>query len=140
MLKTFLAAAFALSVAGCTTTPTAPPELDLPPPTLSDATAAVLPRWWTAFGDPRLDALIDEALANNLDLRAALARIEQARARVTLSQADLFPTADLSVGANRTSRSAISRPSTIVSATFTAVKTSVRTSVSQNTWSESTER
>jgi len=102
MRKTFLAAAFALSVAGCTTTPTAPPELDLPPPTLSDATAAVLPRWWTAFGDPRLDALIDEALANNLDLRAALARIEQARARVTLSQADLFPTADLSVGANRT--------------------------------------
>ena len=43
-------------------------------------------------------------------------------------------------GASRTRRSAISSPSTIVSVTFTAVKTSVRTSVSQNTWSERTER
>jgi hypothetical protein len=41
---------------------------------------------------------------------------------------------------SRTSRRATKVPSTIVSATFTAVNTIVRTSVSQNTESERTER
>ena len=43
-----------------------------------------------------------EALASNLELRAAMARIETARAQVKLSQSDLYPTVDLGVGANRT--------------------------------------
>ena len=97
--NTFAAAMLALALAGCTTTPTAPPKLDLPP-TVDNAPQ--LTRWWTAFGDPTLDKLVDEALANNLDVRAAMARVESARAQVTLSQADLFPTVDLSFDANRT--------------------------------------
>ena len=97
--NTFAAAMLAVALAACTTTPTAPPKLDLPP-TVDNAPQ--LTRWWTAFGDPTLDKLIDEALANNLDVRAAMARVESARAQVTLSQADLFPTVDLSFDANRT--------------------------------------
>ena len=95
----FAAALLVVALAGCTTTPTAPPKLDLPA-TLENAPQ--LTRWWTAFGDPTLDKLVDEALANNLDVRAAMARVESARAQVTLSQADLFPTVDLSFDANRT--------------------------------------
>src|SRR5207247_3988590 len=41
------------------------------------------------------------ALAHNLDLRAAIARIDLARAQVKLAQKDLYPSVDLGVGANR---------------------------------------
>lgn len=45
--------------------------------------AAPLPdRWWQLFRDPRLDALIGEALAANADLRAADANLRQAEAVV----------------------------------------------------------
>src|SRR5438477_707349 len=100
MTKKLTIAAFAIALAGCASTPTSPPKLDLP-----STTAQVQPslaRWWTAFGDPTLDNLIDEAIANNLDVRAAMARVESGRAQVKLSQADLFPTADLAFDANRT--------------------------------------
>ena len=102
MRRRFLAAAVALAIAGCTTTPTAPPVLDLPPASANPVGQEALTRWWTAFNDPALDKLVDEALANNLDLRAAMARVETARAQVKLSQADLYPTVDLGVDANRT--------------------------------------
>src|SRR4051794_5268173 len=95
----FAIAAIALALAGCTTTPTAPPKLDLP---ATVANAPPLTRWWTDFNDPTLNKLVDEALADNLDVAAAMARVETARAQVKLSQADLFPTADLAFDANRT--------------------------------------
>ena len=55
---------------------------------------------------PTLTAL-DEALANNLDLRAAITRIDLARAQVKLAQKDLYPTVDLGVGASRTRSSEV---------------------------------
>ena len=36
--------------------------------------------WWRALGDPTLDTLVEAALANNLDLREAAARLREARA------------------------------------------------------------
>ena len=36
-------------------------------------------RWWQSYGDPQLDALVDEALAHSPDVAAAAARIRQAR-------------------------------------------------------------
>jgi multidrug efflux system outer membrane protein len=101
MTRLLIAAAFAAALAGCTTTPTSPPQLDLPPASADSASPAALSRWWTAFADPTLDKLIDEAVANNLDVRAAITRVETARAQVKLSQADLYPTVDLGVDANR---------------------------------------
>ena len=50
---------------------------------------------------PRAHRLVDEALANNLDLRVALARIEAARANVLLAQSDLYPSVNLRGGASR---------------------------------------
>jgi multidrug efflux system outer membrane protein len=107
MRKTAVALALAASIfiiAGCTTTPTAPPTLDLPAGTGADP---ALERWWTSFNDPTLTALVDEALANNLDLRAAIARIDLARAQVKLAQKDLYPSVDLGVGASRTRSSEV---------------------------------
>src|SRR5437867_1208286 len=37
--------------------------------------------WWAVFNDPTLNALIDAAYAQNLDLKATTARIAEARAR-----------------------------------------------------------
>lgn len=48
------------------------------------APATVWPdlQWWTAYGDPQLDRLIQEALADAPDLAAALARLQRSDARV----------------------------------------------------------
>lgn len=98
MRKTLLIVALAAALAGCTTTPTAPPAVELPAPTIEHLDIA---HWWTNFDEPALTALIDEALANNLDLQAAMARIETARAQVTLASADLYPSLNLGVNAGR---------------------------------------
>jgi len=39
-------------------------------------------RWWSVFRDPVLDALVDEARRQNLDLQTAALRIEEARAQL----------------------------------------------------------
>jgi len=92
--------AVAFAVAACqTTTPTAPPVLDLPAPTL--AGAPDFERWWARFDDTQLTKLVDEALANNLDLAAAMARVDLARSNVLLAQADLYPSINLDVGVSR---------------------------------------
>ncbi|MCZ2089064.1 MAG: efflux transporter outer membrane subunit [Burkholderiales bacterium] len=41
---------------------------------------ADLAHWWRTLGDPVLERLVDAALAQNLDLRQAAARIDEARA------------------------------------------------------------
>lgn len=49
-------------------------------------------QWWKVYGDATLDQLIDEALAHNEDINVATARIDEARARVVLADADRDPT------------------------------------------------
>jgi outer membrane protein, multidrug efflux system len=50
--------------------------------------------WFQVFDDPALQALIREAIANNLDLRAAVARVEEARARAGIAKSYLYPQVD----------------------------------------------
>jgi len=57
-------------------------------------------RWWTVFQDPVLEALVDTALAANLDLREAVARVEEVRQRYRIARADLFPSLGISADAN----------------------------------------
>ena len=47
--------------------------------------------WWQVFNDKALQGLITQALSNNYDLQAAVARIDQARAQVVVSRAELYP-------------------------------------------------
>ncbi len=47
--------------------------------------------WWTVYEDPELDGLEDKIPAN-LSLKAAFARLQQARAQYRIARADLFPT------------------------------------------------
>jgi multidrug efflux system outer membrane protein len=47
--------------------------------------------WWELFGDPELNHLEEQALAQNQDLKAAVGRVDEARARARLSGAAFFP-------------------------------------------------
>lgn len=57
------------------------------------------------FDDEILNDLIDQALADSLDLKLARARLQQARASRQLSEAGLYPTVSASAGANRSKNS-----------------------------------
>lgn len=50
--------------------------------------------WFQVFNDPALQALVKEGLTNNLDLRIAAARVEEARARAGIARSFLYPTVD----------------------------------------------
>ena len=101
MRKALPALMLATVLAGCAVTQPAPPASDLPPSTATAAQNAMLERWWLAFDDSALTALIDEALANNLDLQAALSRIQLARAQILLAQSNLYPSVNLTGNASR---------------------------------------
>jgi NodT family efflux transporter outer membrane factor (OMF) lipoprotein len=58
--------------------------------------------FWQELGSADLNHLIDNALAQNLDLEAALHRIEQARAQAKSGAAPLYPTITASGSASRT--------------------------------------
>jgi multidrug efflux system outer membrane protein len=51
--------------------------------------------WMTVFSDPALQNLIHEAIQNNLDLRIAAARVDEARARAGIARSFRFPTIDV---------------------------------------------
>jgi outer membrane protein, multidrug efflux system len=55
-------------------------------------------RFWTRFGDPTLDRVVDEALAANHDLRIALGHLVEARAERRGAKLDLLPTVTASGG------------------------------------------
>ena len=98
------AAVVVLALAACQSTPVTPPVLELPTAT---GVQLDLSRWWTAFDDPTLTALVEEALENNLDLQAAMARIDLARANVLFASSRLYPSVDLGVGAHRSRSSQV---------------------------------
>lgn len=51
--------------------------------------------WWQALQDPQLDALVQQAQARNLDLKAALASVKQARALAGLASREGGPQGSL---------------------------------------------
>src|SRR5207248_730257 len=61
-----------------------------PLPTAQPASLADL-KWWEIFRDDKLQQLIRTALTQNYDLREAVARVEEARANLTITRANQFP-------------------------------------------------
>jgi len=57
-----------------------------------NANAAVEAGWWRAFGDPALDALVAQALANNGDIRTARSRLQEYQARIQVARSAQEPT------------------------------------------------
>lgn len=103
-----------LALAACTVGPNyRRPDLAAPPAfsehaggaagALSTVTTetASLQRWWTQFDDPVLDDLVRRALADNLSLAQARARVIQARQQVLIARAAGLPTLAASTAAAR---------------------------------------
>ncbi len=65
--------------------------------------------WWQSFNDPLLDRFIDRALAQNLDLEQAVARVRQARASLRNADAALLPSGTVTGDATR-SRFSVETP------------------------------
>lgn len=57
--------------------------------------------YWQELGSDELNRVIEMALAQNLDLEAALYRIDQARAQAKVAGSTLYPSVDASAGASR---------------------------------------
>jgi multidrug efflux system outer membrane protein len=68
---------------------------------VAEATSLADAPWWQVFQDPVLKGLIQEALRQNYDVKIAAARVQEARAFVTVSRSDFFPSLDYSVRAAR---------------------------------------
>jgi outer membrane protein, multidrug efflux system len=73
---------------------------------------AELGSWWNSFGDKELDTLINRAIAQNLDVETAAARIRQARAEERAAGAAALPevSTTASVTRQRISENAIPVP------------------------------
>ena len=57
--------------------------------------APVLDQWWTGFHDPELTRIVQRALDENLDLAAAMTRVQQARAAAQGAGAQRLPSGNL---------------------------------------------
>ncbi|MGH7967917.1 MAG: efflux transporter outer membrane subunit, partial [Limisphaerales bacterium] len=68
------------------------------PPHLAD--------WWKVFDDPQLDSLVSVAVRSNLQVRAAAARVREARALRSEAAGGLWPAADASGSYTRNRMSA----------------------------------
>jgi multidrug efflux system outer membrane protein len=96
--------AIAAALAGCAVgpnyvkpdTPVAPQFAGTPQGPYS--ATGVQARFWTQFGDPTLDQLVDDALTANHDLRIALGNLKEARAEHRAAKLDLLPTVTASGG------------------------------------------
>jgi len=126
-LKTIGALSAALLVAACQVgpdyqrpeTPLAPYHNEVAKVSLADPAKPnempPLDQWWTGFHDPELTIIVERALAQNLDLAASQARVQQARAAAEAAGARLLPSGSLQTQAaaeHQSLRSPLSEVST----------------------------
>lgn len=100
------AASTAALLGGCAVGPAyVPPQASSPPaftggPAVEAATGQAakvdLVNWWRSFDDPLLASLVERALAQNLDLQQAQARVGQARAALRHANAETLPSGQVS--------------------------------------------
>ncbi|KML67792.1 efflux transporter outer membrane subunit [Pectobacterium peruviense] len=87
-------------------------------PKLGNATqAATFSVWWESFNDPLLNTLVSSALAQNLDLAQASARMIQTRAGLSTATAALLPSGNISGQAARAYQSIETPQGRLLSAT-----------------------
>lgn len=91
-------------LSACASVPPSPHAQVQPPPAWRAAVPAgsvVEPGWWQAFGDPRLAAAVERALAGNVDLAVAEAGVREAEALSRQARSGLWPTLDAVASAER---------------------------------------
>jgi NodT family efflux transporter outer membrane factor (OMF) lipoprotein len=66
--------------------------------------------WWTTLGDPQLQGLVEQALEQNLSLRATAARVRAAAAQAKMAGAPLYPQVGAGFNAGRRKQNFIGLP------------------------------
>ena len=100
-------AAATLVLTGCASmappfeTPALPVPAHYATPGTDTGTPAATTGWRDYFTDPRLQALIAQALENNRDLRTTALRVQEARAAYGIQRADMLPTLGAQAGMDR---------------------------------------
>ncbi len=82
------------ALTACLGDPYQRPDLEIPAQyrfALAETDGAADTQWWTSFGDPALDGLVNEALANSEDLRIAAARVDEFQGAMVSTRAPIFP-------------------------------------------------
>lgn len=97
-----------LTLAACSFAPEyEQPKMDIPEAwtKLTPSTQPLNMDWWTRFNDPVLNALVEEALANNQELAQGMAGIRSAAAQAGVGSSALWPSvnAGADLGADRAS-------------------------------------
>src|ERR1017187_5504887 len=118
-MPVLFAVALAMALAGCTVGPNfvrptaqtpahwsnaaaTPRPAEKPRESTTPEETANLRRWWADFNDPTLSSLIERSMAENLDLHAAVLRIEEARAQRGVTAASLWPSLSANASYTRT--------------------------------------
>jgi NodT family efflux transporter outer membrane factor (OMF) lipoprotein len=119
--KVFASAAICLagSLGGCSLAPPYNTPQTAPPPavfkeapdwkTATPADRAARGPWWSIFDDAALDALEARVTDANQDLKAAFARLQEARAQTRIARAGYFPSITANAGATR-ARNSVNAP------------------------------
>ncbi len=100
------------------------PAIDIPPTYRSAAgkahAALPAPDWWRGFRSRELTGLVELAYLGNLDIAAAVARIEQADAQTRIAGAPLLPAIDFDAAAQRARAGGVtsSRYSVVLNASY----------------------
>lgn len=105
----WLILALLLELSACTPTRADNPVSRVAPPKdwhhapldATNVNPANLEAWWQGFRDSKLNALIDQALANNHDLRIAIARVREAKAVSAAVESALYPGIGLAASGGR---------------------------------------
>jgi multidrug efflux system outer membrane protein len=110
--RPMLAFAACALLAGCAVGPDyTRPDIELPQQWAAaphaSAAGVAGERWWSLYGDPVLDRLVEEALANNADLQLAAARVFEARALAGIVDADRYPAVGANASVDRTRSSTV---------------------------------
>lgn len=105
---TILLTLIAVPLAGCAVGPDYRPkgasELGVPAAYSVEARQQAqedLRQWWTAFNDPLLTRLVEQAATENLDVAQAVVRLRQAREALVQSRASLLPSVSAGGSASR---------------------------------------
>jgi multidrug efflux system outer membrane protein len=105
--RLFLALTVTVFLAGCAIGPDyARPTSTLPEQhkeatATAQAIAPVNPEWWTLFNDAALNQLVQQTLAANQDLQAAIARLEASEAAAREAGAEIYPAIGLAANGSR---------------------------------------
>lgn len=97
----YLSLSLALGTGGCSFVPDyRPPDVDpapawLAPRTSADPAAKIDAGWWKSFGNSELDRVMEQGIAGNFTLQAAVARIAQAGGLADVVGGTLWPSIGL---------------------------------------------